>query len=115
MRELTKDLENLKGDLAWNYKTIPIIYGEKASKIMLSVLGILALVPAYFLVNHFQIGKMSYFFYLAVSIIGIFLIMLWNSKTKTHYLLLHNRLKIIIVVGVFSILLIDVELLLNHL
>jgi 4-hydroxybenzoate polyprenyltransferase len=32
MRELTKDLENIKGDLALNYKTIPIVYGEKHQK-----------------------------------------------------------------------------------
>ena len=113
MRELTKDLENLKGDLALNYKTIPIIYGEKASKIMLSLLGVLTLIPAYFLVNKFQIGKMNYFFYLGVSLIAFFLVFLWKSKNKPHYLLLHNILKVIIVVGVFSILLIDVDLLLN--
>ncbi|MFD2822909.1 geranylgeranylglycerol-phosphate geranylgeranyltransferase [Lacinutrix iliipiscaria] len=115
MRELTKDLENLKGDLALNYKTIPIVYGEKASKIMLTILGVFTLIPAYFLVNSFQIGKMNYFFYFSVSLIILFLIFLWKSKTKTHYLLLHNILKIIIVVGVFSILLIDVNVLIKHL
>jgi 4-hydroxybenzoate polyprenyltransferase len=29
---MIKDLENLKGDLANNYKTIPIVYGEMVSK-----------------------------------------------------------------------------------
>jgi len=37
MRELTKDLENIKGDLVHNYKTIPIVYGEKTSKWMLNI------------------------------------------------------------------------------
>ena len=27
MRELVKDLENIKGDLAMNYQTVPVIYG----------------------------------------------------------------------------------------
>jgi len=114
MRELTKDLENIKGDLANNYKTIPIVYGEKASKIMLTILGSLTLIPAYFLITYFQIGKMNYFFYLSIFLLAVFLIFLWNSKTKTHYLLLHNILKFIIVVGIFSILLIDVDLVLNR-
>ena len=35
MRELVKDLENLKGDLALNYRTIPVVYGEAVSKGML--------------------------------------------------------------------------------
>jgi len=114
MRELTKDLENIKGDLANNYKTIPIVYGDKASKIMLTILGALTLIPAYFLINYFQIGKMIFFFYLSIFLLMIFLIFLWNSKTKTHYLLLHNILKFIIVLGVFSILLIDVDLVLKR-
>ena len=28
MRELVKDLENIRGDLALNYHTIPVVYGE---------------------------------------------------------------------------------------
>jgi 4-hydroxybenzoate polyprenyltransferase len=30
--EMIKNLENLKGDLANDYKTIPIVYGEMVSK-----------------------------------------------------------------------------------
>lgn len=114
MRELTKDLENIKGDLASGYKTIPISYGEKISKIMLTVLILFTLVPISLLVTKFQIGQMHYFFYLSVLLLIIFLILLWKSKTKTHYLILHNMLKFIIVLGVFSILLIDINLVLKR-
>ena len=114
MRELTKDLENIKGDLALNYKTVPIVYGEKTSKTMLTILAIFTLVPAYLIIFNFQIGKMNYFFYLSVVLLFIFFLLLWKSKTKTHYLILHNILKFIIVAGVFSILLIDEDLLLNR-
>lgn len=114
MRELTKDLENIKGDLALNYKTVPIVYGEKTSKTMLTILAIFTLVPAYLLIFNFHIGKMNYFFYLSVVLLFIFFLLLWKSKTKTHYLILHNILKFIIVAGVFSILLIDENLLLNR-
>ncbi|MDC0008367.1 ubiquinone biosynthesis protein UbiA, partial [bacterium] len=37
-----------------------------------------------------------------------------KSNQKKHYVWLHNILKFIIIVGVFSILLIDVELVLNR-
>lgn len=114
MRELTKDLENIKGDLALNYKTIPIVYGEKVSKTMLTVLTFLTLVPTYLLLFYFKIGYMYVFFYLSMILLLIFLLLLWNSKTKTHYLILHNILKLIIVLGVFSILLIDVRVVLNR-
>lgn len=114
MRELTKDLENIKGDLVQNYRTIPIVYGEKASKYMLTVLVILTLLPIYFLLFHFQIGKMTYFFFLSLFLMTVFIILLWKSNSKPHYLLLHNILKFIIVLGVLSIPLIDISLVLNR-
>ena len=43
MRELVKDLENLKGDLLQKYHTIPVIYGSLVSKKILTFLSILAL------------------------------------------------------------------------
>jgi 4-hydroxybenzoate polyprenyltransferase len=114
MRELTKDLENIKGDLTLNYKTIPIVYGEKTSKIMLTLLALFTAIPEYLLIFYFHIGKMNYFFYLSIVLLFIFLLLLWKSSSKSHYLMLHNILKFIIVAGVFSILLIDVDLILNR-
>ncbi len=114
MRELTKDLENIKGDLALNYHTIPVVYGVKASKIMLTILVGLTLIPTYFLMNYFPIGKMNYFFYLSIVLLIGFLVLLWRSSSKSQFLLLHNILKIIILAGVFCIPLIDVNLLLNR-
>jgi len=114
MRELTKDLENIKGDLALGYKTIPIVYGEKTSKIMLTILAILTLIPAYLLIYNYQVGRMTYFFYLSVVLLLIFLILVWKSNSKPHYLLLHNIFKFIIVAGVFSIVLIDINVVLNR-
>jgi 4-hydroxybenzoate polyprenyltransferase len=114
MRELTKDLENMKGDLLLNYKTIPIVYGEKASKVMLTVLIGFTSIPIYLLLNHYDVGHMYLFFYLSVMLLLIFLLLLWKSKTKTHYLILHNILKFIIVAGVFCIVLINVNVVLNQ-
>lgn len=115
MRELTKDLENIKGDLLQNYRTIPIAYGENASKVMLTVLTVLTIIPTYLLLYTFNIGQMDVFFYLSLFLLFIFLVLLWKSKTKTHYLILHNILKFIIVSGVFSIVLINMNLILNQL
>jgi 4-hydroxybenzoate polyprenyltransferase len=114
MRELTKDLENIKGDLALDYKTIPVVYGVKASKVMLTILVVLTLIPAYFLTNYFPIGKMNYFFYLSIFLLFVFIMLLWRSSSKSQFLLLHNILKFIILAGVFCIPLIDVDLLLNR-
>lgn len=114
MRELTKDLENIKGDLALDYKTIPIVYGEKASKIMLTILTCLTLIPIYLLLYKFEVGRMYVYFYLSVLLLLFFILLVWKSKTKLHYLILHNILKLIILSGVLSILLIDVNVILKH-
>lgn len=114
MRELTKDLENIKGDLAQNYKTIPIVYGEKASKVMLTILAVLTWLPMSLLLSRYDIGYMYLYFYLCIPLLLAFLLILWMSRTKTHYLILHNILKFIIVVGAFSIVLIKVSVVLNR-
>ena len=107
MRELVKDLENLKGDLILNYKTLPVVYGEKWSKFFLTVLSIISVVPIVLLIWKYEIGQMDYYFYLSLILLGFFVLFLYFSNAKWQYLLLHNILKFIIVAGVFSILLID--------
>lgn len=115
MREIVKDLENMKGDLAQDYKTIPIVFGVKVSKWMLSLLAILTLVPLFLLVTRYSLGKMYLYFYGSLLLLLVFLLVLWRSKAKLHYLLLHNLLKTIIVAGVISILLIDTSVVLKRL
>ncbi len=114
MRELVKDLENIKGDLAQNYKTIPIVYGTNTSKWLLTILAGLTIIPIYFFINYFAMGYMHFYFYASVILLLLFLLVLWRSKEKLHYLMLHTILKFIIVAGVFSILLLDVHVLLDH-
>lgn len=114
MRELVKDLENMQGDLAQNYQTIPLVYGEKWSKFFLIICAILAVIPLMLLVTRYEIGHMDYYFYTSLVLLIVFLLLLFFSRAKWQYLLLHNILKLIIVAGVFSILLIDVKEVLNR-
>ncbi len=113
-REMIKDMENITGDLAQNYKTIPVLYGPVYSKLGISFLILLTLIPASLLINKFNVGYMYIYFIACILFLIFFLILLWKSKTKRDYVWLHNILKFIIVAGVFSILLIDVDLVLNR-
>ncbi|EAQ50082.1 geranylgeranylglycerol-phosphate geranylgeranyltransferase [Leeuwenhoekiella blandensis] len=114
MRELIKDLENLKGDLALNYNTFPTVYGERSTKALISLLTGVIVIPAFLLINKFDVGLMQYYFYVSTVLLMVFLYWLWRSEVKLHYLLLHNILKFILVLGVFSILLIDPDVVLNR-
>ena len=107
IREMIKDLENLKGDFANGYKTIPIIYGEEMSKRIITVLTLLTIIPVYFLINIYDVGYMDIYFYFAFIVLIFFLLYLWKWQTKERYVMLHNVLKFLIVAGVFCIVLIN--------
>lgn len=113
IREMIKDLENLKGDLANDYKTIPIIYGEEISKKIITVLTLMTIVPVYFLINVYDVGYMDIYFYSCFIVLIFFLLYLWKWNTKEQYVLLHNILKFLIVSGVFCIVLINPSVLWN--
>ena len=111
IREMIKDLENIKGDLANDYQTIPILYGETISKKIITFLSVLTVIPVYILIEKFDIGYMDIYFYSCLIVLIFFLLYLWKSTTKEQFLLLHNVLKFLIVAGVFCIVLINPVLL----
>lgn len=113
-REMIKDLENMAGDIAQNYKTIPILYGAKFSKTCISILIALTLLPSFLLIEYFDVGYMYLYFIGCIFLLLGFLVLLVKSNSKKHYVWLHNILKLIIILGVFSILLINVDLVLNR-
>lgn len=106
IKEMIKDLENLKGDFANNYKTIPIVYSEQISKKIITTLSILSVIPVYVLIEIFDVGYMDIYFYGCLIALIFFVLTLWKSNNKHEFLKLHNLLKILIVLGIFCILLI---------
>ncbi len=113
IREIIKDLENIKGDIANDYRTIPVKYGERFAKKIITLLTILTIIPVYLLVEICDVGYMDIYFYVSLIILIFFLIMLWKANNKLQYLQLHNILKFLIVTGVFSIVLINPEVLIH--
>ncbi len=113
VRELMKDLENMRGAVASNYKTFPIAYGEKNTKRFSIFLLVLTLVPVIFLLQYDAITYMKYYFYVAlVSLIVVGFIILKSTK-KRHYTILHTTLKLLLLIGVLSLVFIDTSLLIE--
>jgi len=110
---MIKDLENLKGDVANDYQTIPALYGEAFSKKIITALTVSTLIPIYYLIEIFEVGYMDLYFYVSLIILMFFLQKLWKSNTKPDYLKLHNILKFLVVSGVFCIVLINPSVLLH--
>lgn len=113
MREIIKDLENIKGDFTLDYRTIPVVYGEKSSKYLLSIVSLFTLAIIYILLSGFDTGMMFYYYYFSIAVLLFFIIVLWKYDSKKYYNFLHNLLKSLIVLGVLSIVLIDFDLFLE--
>lgn len=107
IREMIKDLENIAGDMANNYQTIPIRYGSTTSKVIITILTLLTVMPVYILIEVYDVGYMDIYFYVSFIVLLFFLLILWEATKKERYLLLHNVLKVLIVAGVFCIVLIN--------
>jgi 4-hydroxybenzoate polyprenyltransferase len=107
IREMIKDLENIKGDIANDYRTIPVLFGESVSKKIITFLTVSTIIPVYFLVDIYEVGYMDIYFYVSLIVLIFFLNLLWKANEKSSYLVLHNILKFLVVSGVFCIVLIN--------
>ena len=108
-RELLKDLENLTGDLVQGYKTIPVVYGVHSAKIIGILLIALTFVPAIILILYYDIHAMRYYFYITMAVLPYGALLLWRAKERRDYLVLPALLRLGIILGVFSIVLLNPE------
>lgn len=102
IRDIIKDLENYKGDWVTSYRTLPIVFGHKPTKIILSLLILITYLPIYRLIQS-GLGLMVYYYYWSLIFLVIISILLWWGSTQKAYLWLHNLLKAHILLGVLGI------------
>jgi 4-hydroxybenzoate polyprenyltransferase len=113
VRELIKDLENIKGAIANNYTTFTVAYGERKTKQLSMLLLSLTLFPVVVLFNYPAISDMKYYFYLAMAVLIFIGLYLWKATERNQYRMLHNVLKLLLLLGVFSLIFIDTSLLID--
>ena len=103
IREFLKDLYNLKGDLAQNYRTFPVVWGERKTKQLVSVLIVFALLVIILLKSFFVLHAMSYYFIVAFAFLLVFSVLLWRITTARHMGLLLQSVRGIIFLGIISL------------
>ncbi len=108
LREITKDLEDKKGDSKINANTLPIIFGDKKTK---TILMLIALIP-FMAIGYFAFTLYPNNLFLAVFFIAFislpllyFVFKIKRANTKKEYHNLSSLLKIIMLFGILSILL----------
>ena len=109
LREVVKDMEDVEGDKAIEAKSFPIVLGEKRTKhilVTLSVLLVLAL--GYVSYSVFDTHRYVSYFLLALVVLPLlyFIIMLVKAGTKKDFHKLSAILKLIMLLGILSMLII---------
>lgn len=112
-RELVKDLQNMKGAIANDFDTFPVVYGERKTKKVCILLLVLTVVPVFYLFSYPELSDMKYYFYVAFVTLLVVAFYLWRSTERNQYRLLHNVLKLLLLIGVLSLVLIDTSLILE--
>lgn len=103
IKELIKDLENLKGDFTMNYKTIPVLYGEKWTKRYIILFVVFTILISLNLSLNYDIHFMKVYYLLSIPFFIFFIYLMLKFNSRKHYVILHNALKILIITGLFSI------------
>jgi len=103
LKDITKDLKNLVGDFSLNYQTIPVVFGEKFTKAIITLITTVNIILVLNLYLNFNRGLMEIFYFLSIITLFLFLIKLYKSSNIHDYLFLHNILRFIITIGIISI------------
>ena len=108
IREIVKDIQDIDGDKNGGMNTLPIVLGRKRASYIAFSLGIIALFSIvyyiYIYLYHIQI-MVIYFLICIVAPLVYFCVKAWDATTKSDYAFLSKLLKIIMFLGMCSILL----------
>lgn len=108
IREIVKDLQDINGDKKGGLNTLPIAIGRKRTINIVFVLSLFAVVGVvvymYEYLYDLQI-LMLYFLFAIVAPLLYFCLKAWDAKTGRDFTFLSKLLKIIMFLGIFSMLL----------
>jgi 4-hydroxybenzoate polyprenyltransferase len=103
IREIIKDMEDLRGDHTFGCKTLPIIWGLRKTKFM--IYGILAIFSFTVLFLSFVFSDLPeyYFLILLFPLLLVLLIKLIRADTKKDFAWLSRFCKVIMLMGILSL------------
>mgnify|MGYP001498400204 FL=1 len=108
MREIVKDIEDINGDKNGELSTLPIILGRKRTSYIVFGMTVLAMFgTVYYIYIHLYNYTYAVVCFLLFTLAPLlyFSIKIWDAKNKSDYTFLSKLLKIIMLLGMCSILL----------
>ena len=108
IREIIKDIEDINGDYTVKLKTLPILIGKTRARNISIFLSVVLLLFLFLVSSNYFISK-KYFLgtiMLMISIIVVhFIFKSWNASTKKQFHYLSNLMKLIMFIGILSMIL----------
>ena len=106
IREIIKDMEDMKGDEEFGCKTLPIIWGIRKTKVVIYIVSFLFVSSISMILIHTELTIQLYFLIFPAPLFIWLLIKLSKADTSTQFLKLSFLCKWIMVAGVVSMALI---------
>ena len=102
IREIVKDLEDVKGDATFGCQTLPVIWGIRSTKSVIFVL--ISLFTLILIKMTAEMGSREIYLYFAVMSIpaAAFVYKLWIADTTRHFKQLSSYLKLFMLFGILS-------------
>ncbi len=107
IREIIKDMEDIKGDAQYGCKTLPIVWGIRNTKYFIFTISILFVIIIGVLFTERYNNILAVYF--TITLLPFFVLLLtrlYKAETEKDYRRLSNLSKIIMVAGLASIILI---------
>ncbi len=108
IREIAKDIEDIDGDYKAGMRTLPIVIGRERAGNILFVLTLIPLFAvSYYTINSLYKNQIAVVYFLVFIIGPLFYISIksFNAKTKKDYHKISNLLKLVMLLGMLSLLL----------
>jgi 4-hydroxybenzoate polyprenyltransferase len=104
VREVVKDMEDLKGDITFGCKTLPILWGIRKTKYFLYSVLVVFVLLVLILDSYFTILPSVYFMSFLFLPLAWFALRLHRADTVKDFRWLSNLSKIIMLLGIISML-----------
>jgi 4-hydroxybenzoate polyprenyltransferase len=106
VREIIKDMEDLKGDNTFGCKTLPIVWGFRKTKNLIYLLTFLFITSVFMIHILIEPLPMAYFSIFLFAPVAWLVIRLVRADTRKDFYALSQLCKLIMVLGIFSMALI---------
>lgn len=116
IREIVKDIEDINGDYNAEINSLPVILGiTRTVKIVQVITGIAILLLLYYMAINFIHAPLvlAYTLLFVLGPLIFFFIKLFGAKQKSDFIFLSNLLKIIMLFGILSIAIIQLNIYIN--